>query len=194
MEKSEDGAQSANRKLPVNPNGGKTFDEGELREIYLAGGCFWGTEAFIARVPGVATTTVGYANGKTESPTYEQVCHEDTGHAETVHVLYDPRKLPLKKLLDAFFTIIDPLSKNKQGPDVGTQYRTGVYTTAPDDLSASERVFAEQAAKWDRPLAVELKPLENFYPAEEYHQDYLEKNPNGYCHVNLGKLDELDSE
>jgi peptide methionine sulfoxide reductase msrA/msrB len=186
--------KSGGGRLPCNPNSGKAFDEKELREIYLAGGCFWGVEAFIARVPGVAATSVGYANGKTENPTYEEVCHEDTGHAETARVLYDPRELPLEKLLDAFFTIIDPLSKNRQGGDVGTQYRTGVYTTDPDDLSAAGRVFARQATKWDRPLAVELKPLENFYPAEEYHQSYLEKNPNGYCHVNFGKLDELTPE
>jgi peptide methionine sulfoxide reductase msrA/msrB len=177
--------------MPANPNRGRTFDKKELREIYLAGGCFWGTEAFIARLPGVADTTVGYANGKTENPTYEQVCHENTGHAETVQVFYDPRQLPLKKLLEAYFTIIDPLSKNRQGPDTGTQYRTGVYMTAAEDRPVIESVFASEQAKYETPLAVELRPLENFYPAEEYHQDYLDKNPNGYCHVDLGKLEDV---
>ncbi|MDR1874301.1 MAG: peptide-methionine (S)-S-oxide reductase MsrA [Synergistaceae bacterium] len=163
------------------------------REIYLAGGCFWGVEAFIARVPGVAETTVGYANGTTENPTYEQVCHENTGHAEAVRVVYDPRELPLEKLLNALFTIIDPLSENRQGADVGTQYRTGVYTVTPEDVPVAKRVFAAWEAKCGAPLAVELKPLENFYPAEEYHQDYLKKNPNGYCHVDLSRLDEVSA-
>lgn len=182
------------RKLPPNPNTNTTFDKNALREIYLAGGCFWGVEAFMARIPGVADTEVGYANGNTENPTYEEVCQNDTGHAETVRVTYDPKQVSLEKLLGAFFTIIDPISKNRQGNDVGTQYRTGVYYlpgASSGDIEAIERVFAAEQAKFTRPLAVELKPLSNYYRAEEYHQDYLDKNPNGYCHVDFGKLDEV---
>ncbi len=183
------------RKLPPNPNANTTFDKNALREIYLAGGCFWGVEAFMARIPGVADTEVGYANGITENPTYEEVCQNNTGHAETVRVTYDPAQISLEKLLGAFFTIIDPISRNRQGNDIGTQYRTGVYylpDASSDDIGTIERVFAAEQAKHTRPLAVELKPLSNYCRAEEYHQDYLDKNPNGYCHVDFGKLDEVE--
>ena len=174
--------------LPPNPNAGKTFDKNSLKKIYLAGGCFWGVEAFMARVPGVADTTVGYANGKTVNPTYEEVCRNNTGHAETVEVWYDPGQAPLERLLAVFFTIIDPLSKNRQGGDVGTQYRTGVYYETDEDKKIAAKVFAEEQKKYSGPIVVELEPIVNFYPAEEYHQDYLEKNPGGYCHVNFDKL------
>lgn len=181
------------RKLPPNPNEGVAFDKKNLKDIYLAGGCFWGVDAFMARVPGVADTEVGYANGTTENPTYEEVCRNDTGHAETVRVTYDSTKISLEDLLSAFFSIIDPTSKNRQGGDIGTQYRTGVYyaaNTSPEDIQAIERVFAAESAKYTRPLAVELKQLMNYYKAEEYHQDYLEKNPNGYCHVHFDNPEE----
>jgi peptide methionine sulfoxide reductase msrA/msrB len=179
---------SAGKKLPPNPNVGRAFDKSALKKVYLAGGCFWGVEAFMARVPGVADTTVGYANGHTASPTYEEVCHNDTGHAETVEVWYDPMMLPLEKLLAVFFTIIDPLSRNRQGADVGTQYRTGVYYESGEDKETAEEAFAAEQKKYSSPLAVELEPISNFYVAEEYHQDYLDKNPGGYCHVDFGKL------
>jgi peptide methionine sulfoxide reductase msrA/msrB len=133
-------------------------------------------------------TEVGYANGKTENPTYEEVCRDNTGHAETVQVVYDPERVSLEKLLTAFFTIIDPLSKNRQGGDAGAQYRTGVYYVASQDRETAEKVFAWEQTKHSRPIAVELAPLSNFYRAEEYHQNYLGKNPNGYCHVDLSKL------
>ena len=175
-------------KLPPNPNTGTAFDKNALRKIYLAGGCFWGVEAFMARTAGVADTTVGYANGRTANPTYEEVCHNDTGHAETVEVWYDPGRTTLEKLLTVFFTIIDPLSKNRQGGDVGTQYRTGVYYEADEDKKIAGAVFAEEQKKYSGPIAVELEPVSNFYAAEEYHQDYLEKNPEGYCHVDFSKL------
>jgi peptide methionine sulfoxide reductase msrA/msrB len=172
--------------LPPKPN--VAFDKGTLEKIYLAGGCFWGVEAFMARVLGVVDTTVGYANGTTVNPTYEEVCRKNTGHAETVKVLYDPNQTSLEKLLTIFFTIIDPLSVNRQGEDCGAQYRTGVYYLTPEEREAAKKVFAVEQVKYSRPLAVELKLLENFYAAEEYHQDYLEKNPGGYCHVDFSKL------
>ena len=126
---------------------------------------------------------MGFANGRTHHPTYRQVCDEDTGHAETVRVVYDADTVSLEKLLRLFFCIIDPLSLNRQGGDVGTQYRTGIYHTDEGDLPVIRAELAKLAAQHDQPLAVESLPLAHFYPAEEYHQKYLDKNPSGYCHV-----------
>ena len=184
----DDSEMTNKTALPPNPNADRTFDENALRRTYLAGGCFWGVEAFMARVPGVADTTVGYANGRTANPTYEEVCRSDTGHAETVEVWYDPRQVSFEKLLSVFFTIIDPLSVNRQGGDIGTQYRTGVYYETEEDKKIAAGLFAVEQKKYSSPIAVELEPISNFYAAEEYHQDYLEKNPGGYCHVDFGKL------
>lgn len=152
--------------------------------IYFAGGCFWGTEQFFKKVNGVTATEVGFANGNTENPTYKDVVYNNTGFAETVKVTYNPQKLDLNLLLDLFFLTIDPTSLNKQGNDFGTQYRTGVYYTSDEQLPLiNERIKAE-ATKYDSPLVVEVLPLKNYYKAEDYHQDYLEHNPGGYCHIN----------
>ena len=153
-----------------------------MRTIYLAGGCFWGMQKFFDQFTGVVSTQVGYANGPDDAPSYQDVCH-DSGHAETVRIDYDETKLSLPELLDLYFMVIDPLSVNKQGGDEGIQYRTGVYYTDPDQLPALQAVFDGEAQKVGTPLAVELLPLQNFFPAEEYHQKYLEKNPGGYCHI-----------
>ena len=153
------------------------------KEIYLAGGCFWGTEHFMKQIRGVVFTETGVANGDTENPTYREVYTDTTGHAETVRVAYDPAIVSLQKLLRLFFLTIDPLSVNRQAHDIGTRYRTGIYYTDPTDLPLIREVFEEEAAKYDAPLAVELEPLRCFYPAEDYHQDYLENNPEGYCHI-----------
>ncbi len=155
------------------------------QEIYLAGGCFWGTEHFFKQVQGVTSTEVGYANGHTESPTYQEVCTDRTGFAETVHVTYDDEVVSLRFLLDLYFKAIDPLSVNQQGHDVGTQYRTGIYYIDESQLPVIEQKVREVAEELFAPLAVEVGPLVNFYPAEEYHQDYLDKNPTGYCHLPL---------
>lgn len=155
------------------------------KEIYLAGGCFWGCQKYFDLMAGVVSTSVGYANGPTENPTYEQVKHEHCGHAETVHVVYDEQILPLQELLGRYFMVIDPVSVNRQGEDEGVQYRTGVYYTDPADAQVARRMLDELAAQLGQPVAVELKPLENYYLAEEYHQKYLEKNPNGYCHIHF---------
>ena len=155
------------------------------KDIYLAGGCFWGTEHYFKQIEGVTETAVGFANGHTVNPTYKEVYTDTTGHAETVHVKYDPEVVSLGFLLQMFFKAIDPTSLNKQGHDEGTRYRTGIYYTDPEDLPVIERVFAEEQQKYQQPLAVEKLPLENFYTAEEYHQDYLDKNPTGYCHLPL---------
>ena len=151
--------------------------------IYLAGGCFWGVEEYFSRVPGVLDAVSGYANGRSETTRYELI--GQTGHAETVQVTYDAGKVSLREILLHFFRIINPLSKNKQGNDVGTQYRTGVYYTDENDLPIIEQVFQEISEQYGQPLAVELLPLKHFIPAEDYHQDYLKKNPNGYCHINV---------
>lgn len=177
-----------NAGLPENLNKAIVYDPVRLRRIWLAGGCFWGVQAFMARVPGVADTVVGYANGHVPEPTYRQVCTGLTGHAETVEVAYDPGRISLIGLLDRFFSIIDPVSVNKQGEDTGTQYRTGIYYRDPADGDAARAFIADEQARYSRPIAVEVLPLSGFYPAEEYHQDYLEKNPGGYCHVDMGKL------
>ena len=155
------------------------------RMIYLAGGCFWGVEEYFSRVPGVLDTVSGYANGRSETTRYELI--GQTGHAETVQVTYDTSQVSLREILLHFFRIINPLSKNKQGNDMGTQYRTGVYYTDVNDLPIIEQVFQEISEQYGQPLAVELLPLQHFIPAEEYHQDYLKKNPNGYCHINVNQ-------
>lgn len=165
------------------------FDPAHLRTLYLAGGCFWGLEAFLKRLPGVRGTVVGYANGSTENPSYHDVCRWNTGHAETVAVTYDPRVLPTDVLLDGFFEAIDPTSLDRQGNDRGMQYRTGIYWTDEADLPAIEGALLRQQARCASPIVTEVEPLDGFYPAEEYHQNYLDKNPGGYCHVNLRDAD-----
>ena len=150
--------------------------------IYLAGGCFWGTQKFFDQFPGVLETEVGYANGPTEAPSYQDVC-ASSGHAETVRIDYDAEAVSLTRLLDWYFLTVDPTAYHRQGGDKGIQYRTGIYYTDPAQLPEIEARYAQEQAKYRQPLLVELKPIENFYPAEEYHQKYLEKNPGGYCHV-----------
>lgn len=161
-----------------------------LKEIYFAGGCFWGTEKVFKEVPGVKATTVGYANGHTDNPTYREVCSDTTGHRETVKVEYAPDEISLEKLLQVFFLVIDPTVENRQGNDRGTQYQTGVYYSAEEDAVLLEAAFEKKKKEID-PFYVELKPLEHFWTAEEYHQDYLEKNPGGYCHITPVEMEEV---
>lgn len=156
-----------------------------MKEIYFAGGCFWGTEHYLKQINGVISTEVGYANGNTDNPTYEEVYTDTTGYAECVKVVYNPGVITLKYLIELFFRSIDPLSLNKQGNDCGTRYRTGVYYVDSDDVDTIKSVFQSVESAVGEPLAVELETLKNFYSAEEYHQAYLDKNPNGYCHIPL---------
>ncbi|MDR1808714.1 MAG: peptide-methionine (S)-S-oxide reductase MsrA [Propionibacteriaceae bacterium] len=151
--------------------------------IYLAGGCFWGVQKYLDLIPGVTATRVGYANGSTERPTYEAVCSQTTGHAETVEVAYDPGVLALGDLLFLFFEIIDPTSVDRQGNDHGPQYRTGVYWSDPADEPVVTAALAELQARSHGPVAVEGRPLAGFWPAEDYHQKYLDAHPSGYCHL-----------
>lgn len=155
------------------------------REIYLAGGCFWGTEAYLKRIPGVLETEVGYANSTVDDPAYEEVCSGETGAAETVRVIYDAEVLPLPLLLAAYLRTVDPFSLNRQGNDRGTQYRTGIYWIDDADRVAVTSALVNLACTSGRNPRIEAAPLVNFYPAEAYHQDYLGRNPFGYCHVNL---------
>ncbi|MDD3960106.1 MAG: peptide-methionine (R)-S-oxide reductase MsrB [Oscillospiraceae bacterium] len=160
-----------------------------MKEIYLAGGCFWGLEKYMSLLPGVSETESGYANGSVENPTYEQVCTGSTGHTETVRVVYDPDKATLGFLIRMFFDAIDPTSLNRQGNDVGKQYRSGIYYRNEEDLPVirTEIEFLEEKIK--RKSAIEVGPLHSYYPAEEYHQKYLDKHPNGYCHIGSAKMD-----
>lgn len=155
----------------------------KMAEIYLAGGCFWGLEEYFSRTPGVEQTTVGYANGQVETTNYQLI--KETDHAETVEVIYDPDKITLRAILLYYFRVIDPLSINKQGNDRGRQYRTGVYYTDEADREVIAQVFAEEEKQLGSKIAVELEPLRHYILAEDYHQDYLKKNPGGYCHIDV---------
>lgn len=153
------------------------------KDIYLAGGCFWGAEHFFQQIEGVVLTEVGFANGHTPDPTYKEVYTDTTGHAETVHIQYDTERVGLRFLLRMFFKAIDPTSLNKQGEDEGTRYRTGIYYTDSADLPKIRNIFDEVQSQTKAPVVVEVEPLQVFYRAEDYHQDYLNKNPDGYCHL-----------
>lgn len=156
-----------------------------MKEIYLAGGCFWGMQAYFDLKKGVEETLVGYANGNTKNPTYEEVCTNTTGFTETLYIRYDENEITLNKILEYFWKVIDPTLLNRQGGDIGTQYRTGIYYTNEDDLDVINESLEKEALKHDKKIVTEVMPLKNFYSAEEYHQKYLQKNPNGYCHIDL---------
>lgn len=153
------------------------------KEIYLAGGCFWGVEKYFKLVRGVVGTETGYANGSKDNPSYEEVYTDSTGHAETVRVKYVPVVVSLNTLLELYFKAIDPFSLNKQGEDEGTRYRTGIYFTDEKDKAVVNRFIEAKTAELKARPVVEVRPLKCFFSAEEYHQDYLDKNPGGYCHL-----------
>lgn len=173
-----------NQHPKMNMNNQQHMGKGKV--IYFAGGCFWGTEYFFQQVRGVIATEVGYANGNTPNPSYKEVCNTNTGFAETVKVTYDPTVLQLEKLIDLYFKTIDPTSLDKQGNDRGTQYRTGIYFDDPADSAIIAQKLSALQQHFSSTVVVENLPLKNFYTAEEYHQDYLEKNPGGYCHIPQG--------
>lgn len=159
-----------------------------LKSIYLAGGCFWGVEAYFEKLPGVVDTIVGYANGIGENPTYEQVTTGTTGFAETVLIKYNPNIISLKDLLNHYFDIIDPTTLNRQGNDIGTQYRSGIFYSDANDLKTINEIIKKETKNYRSPIVVEVKKLDNFFNAEEYHQKYLDKHPGGYCHIDLSKI------
>lgn len=173
-----------NKKEEINMEGKN------IKEIYFAGGCFWGTEHLFQLVRGVVATEVGYANGKIKNPTYEQVITHTTGFAEAVKVQYDADEVDLPLLIDLYFKSIDPTTIDRQGNDVGDNYRSGIYTTDPTAEAIVKTEVAKLAKNYSKPVVVETIPLKNFYKAEDYHQDYLEKNPGGYCHIPLSVFEE----
>lgn len=156
-----------------------------MKKIVLAGGCFWGVEEYFSRIDGVKETKVGYANGHKENPTYEEVCTGLTGHAEVIYIEYAKDEVTLDKILEKYFGIIDPTVLNRQGPDIGHQYRTGIYYIDEEDLEVINEYKEKEQLKYDKPIVTEIEPLKCFYDGEEYHQSYLKKNPGGYCHINL---------
>ena len=184
-------SQHQNENNDENPNDAIDYSKTKLKTIYLAGGCFWGVEAYMEKVYGVADVVSGYANGNTENPTYEDVLYKNTEHAETVKVDYDPERVSLEKILDYYLLVVDPTSLNKQGNDRGTQYRSGVYFTDENERKIIEERLKKEQEKYKDKIVVEVQKLENFYKAEEYHQDYLKKNPNGYCHIDISKANEV---
>lgn len=160
--------------------------------IYLAGGCFWGVEAYFSKLPGIIYTEVGYANGKIQNPTYEDVLTGDTDFAETVLVKYDSRKISLNDILSHYFDIVDLTTLNRQAHDSGTQYRSGIYYVNDQDRETIVNAVAEEQKKYKKPIVTEVKKLKNFYIAEEYHQKFLDKNPGGYCHIDLSKVEKYE--
>lgn len=160
------------------------------KNIYLAGGCFWGLEAYMKKIDGIISTKVGYANGNTENPTYHDVCHDNTGHAETVEIGYDESVIDLRKILKYYFRVIDPTALNRQGNDVGNQYRTGIYYENEEDKEIIKEELLILQENYEKKIVVEVEPLNKFYEAEEYHQDYLTKNPSGYCHIDISLAEE----
>lgn len=164
-----------------------------IQEIYLAGGCFWGVEKYLSLIEGVLETSVGYANGATKNPSYEDVCYRDTGHAEAVKVVYDTEVVSLKHLLEMFYKAIDPTAYNRQGNDRGPQYRSGIYYTDTADLPVIQESLLQLGKQYSKPLVIEARMLQNYYEAESYHQNYLDKNPRGYCHIGAAKFEEAAS-
>ena len=159
-----------------------------MKTIVVAGGCFWGVEAYMSRINGIIKTVVGYANGTKKNPTYNEVCLGNTGHAEACLISYDEDIVSLEKILNKFWGIIDPTVSNRQGPDIGTQYRSGIYYTDKMDLDIILKTKDEVQSRNNKPIVTEIQPLSCFYDAEDYHQKYLQKNPGGYCHINLNDI------
>lgn len=161
-----------------------------MKEIVVAGGCFWGVEEYFYRLKGIIATSVGYANGNYLNPTYEEVCQGKATHAEACRIVYDENIITLEQILEHLFRFIDPTSINKQGGDIGLQYRTGVYFIDENDEIIIKQFIAKEQLKYSQKIVVEVEKLRNYSLAEEYHQKYLQKNPNRYCHVSLGLIQE----
>lgn len=157
-----------------------------MKEIYLAGGCFWGVDAYFSNLNGVISTECGYANGKTATTTYEELYKTD--FAETVRVVFDQEIISLENILENFYYIVDPFSINKQGNDRGRQYRSGIYSKDQSDLEFAQSFLDKKQKESEEKIAIQVENLKNYVVAEDYHQDYLKKNPNGYCHINLNDI------
>lgn len=161
-----------------------------MKRIVIAGGCFWGVEAYFKQLKGVVKTTVGYVNGNMKNPRYEDLKQHRATHSEGCEIYYDPNEISLTQLLEHMFRFIDPTSLNRQGEDVGIQYRTGVYYQTEEDKKIIEKFIQEKQKEYDQKIVVEVEKEREYYLAEDYHQDYLNKNPHGYCHVNLNLIKE----
>lgn len=162
------------------------YSNSRYKEIFLAGGCFWGIEEYFDNILGVVYTNVGYANGDTETTDYQSI--STTGHTESIYLVYDPLVISLDEILGYFYSIIEPTSLNRQGNDVGTQYRTGIYYVDDEDLEVIKKSTQVEQEKHSDQIATEIEPLKNYVLAEDYHQDYLKKNPKGYCHIDLSNI------
>ncbi len=158
------------------------------KKIYVAGGCFWGVNEYYRRLKGVNAVVSGYAQGHTVNPTYQEVCSQTTNHTETVEINYNPDEISLRQIVDHFFRMIDPTLLNRQGNDVGTQYRSGLYALDKEEVQELMSIVKSYQLNYDRPIVVEVEPLTSFYVAEENHQDYLVKNPGGYCHIDFSLI------
>jgi peptide-methionine (S)-S-oxide reductase len=161
--------------------------ENELEKATFAAGCFWGVEAAFRQIPGVVATRVGYTGGHTDDPTYERVCSHTTGHAEAVEVTFDPERVSYEQLLDVFWTKHNPTTKNRQGLDIGDQYRSSIFFHSPEQQEAAERTKESEAAKlhWPKKIVTEIVPAPEFHGAEDYHQQYLEKRGSSSCTTEL---------
>lgn len=156
-----------------------------MEKATFAAGCFWGVEESFRQVPGVAETTVGYLGGHTANPTYKDVCTDETGHAEVVQVTFDPSKVSYERLLDVFWSAHDPTTLNRQGPDIGTQYRSAIFSHSPEQerQARASKEKMQSAGKFKRPIVTEITPASTFYRAEDYHQKYLAKRGLSHCHI-----------
>ncbi len=165
----------------------KNMDNPTGQKATFAVGCFWGAQAYFKKIPGVLSTRAGYTGGTDTAPDYEKVCSGKTGHAESVEILFNPAQLPYARLLEHFWRVHNPTSRNKQGSDTGSQYRASIFyhTEEQKQLALASKQALEQSGKYNKPIATEIAPASTFYPAEEYHQDYLDKNPGGYCHITI---------
>lgn len=155
-------------------------------QIYLAGGCFWGVQAYFDRVEGIVYTNVGYANGDTEYTNYYEL--RNTNHVEAMYLVYDKDIISLETILGYYYSVIDPTIKNRQGNDIGTQYRTGIYYVEEGDVDTINRITEEVGRNYSKPIVTEIEPIRNYIIAEDFHQDYLAKNPDGYCHIDLSYI------
>ena len=159
-----------------------------MKQIVVAGGCFWGVQEYYRRLKGIIETEVGFAQGKTVEPSYKDVKSQATGHAECVRIVYDENVISLKQILDHLFRIIDPTSLNRQGDDIGTSYRTGIYPENSEDEATARGFVKEMQSRYIRPIVTEVCLLKEFYAAEDYHQNYLQNNPDGYCHIDFSLI------
>lgn len=163
-----------------------------MKKAYFAGGCFWGVEHYFSLIKGIEDVKSLYINSDIENPTYEQLCAKQSSATEGVEITYDENIISYDRLLFHLFKAIDPTTLNRQGPDVGTQYRSGIYYTSTEEQLIANKFIEDAQKEYDKLIVVEVEPLDNYYYAEEYHQDYLIKNPNGYCHINFNIIDDID--